>query len=760
MCPARTVLRRLNFHIVFSALVASFILLPFGITENRNQLGSIPFHFQKIGQQKLTPETRLPNKTKEIYVPSGAFRDPYRAVSLKKREFLNPLEREKRLMEYQCNGWKFPFSEVPIYLLTDDGNARRSEKEWETLTRQGIDYQEEYTKVKDSMKELFPNKGFVRVFPRGSNAEQIIADLLINKEHNVVIGPIHVEPGGDHVISAGGSITAEEFYDHWNFNDPSPFAADLDLKIVESQLRKNKGRIAYGIMQMPNNELAGQTNSIDNLKKFRELWSRLVGEAPLVLDAARLPLAAELIKRREKGYQDKTVVEIIREISSYFDIIVASGKKSWWASDVGGFMVANEKLMNEAYASSPTDTQSKLEPYWSDRIPLVSNMDIALMAAGLKSAVSDVEVAFQFKQAELLWYRLKEAGLPVSLHPAGYAVFINAREIFQKQIAQGDDGNPAVTLGALAYWMGGIWGTDWVIGKWHLHRLTIPRRRLTVEDIEYIAKIYIKIYENRDKVIRLSRLNSKSEKYLKIIGRKPFFGGGYTLPEIQRYGREDDWPFDEFEEIIKKAPRYERLVVTIDSSKESVHSPAIVDDPRSLALMDFSSTGSRAFELFVDAVKEAFPSVKHIIPVKNNILLEQVLVELISHWPKQVLGELMGHWQETWEKKPEVVYLPSFERMTQNKISLKSLVPENTDNVILVAKEVAPGDPSGFIIWFNSLRGLSLYSRIDMIVGYGGNYNVGSHSLFEMAGIIARSSHPVNSDAGRKQTVTPMETYL
>src|SRR4030065_388585 len=69
----------------------------------------------------------------------------------------------------------------------------------------------------------------------------------------------------------------------------------------------------------------GQPMSMENI---RQVWDFCKERGILVmLDATRALENAWFIKQRERGYEDKSVAEILREICSYSDGATVSSKK-------------------------------------------------------------------------------------------------------------------------------------------------------------------------------------------------------------------------------------------------------------------------------------------------------------------------------------------------------------------------------------------------------------------------------------------------
>lgn len=100
----------------------------------------------------------------------------------------------------------------------------------------------------------------------------------------------------------------------------------MDPTKLEEVLKKYpKEKIPAVVLTVTNNTAGGQPVSMQNIREVSALCKKY--GVNLQIDSARFAENAYFIKTREKGYENKSIKEIVKEMFSYADIMTMSSKK-------------------------------------------------------------------------------------------------------------------------------------------------------------------------------------------------------------------------------------------------------------------------------------------------------------------------------------------------------------------------------------------------------------------------------------------------
>ena len=249
-------------------------------------------------------------------------------------------EREKWLAEAHNNVFMLKSEQVYIDLLTDSGTGSMSDRQWSAMMLGDESYAgaTSFFKFQEVVQRIL---GFKYVIPthQGRAAENVLFSFLV-KEGNVVPGNAHFDTTKGHIEMRKAKaidVTIDEAHDT---QLEIPFKGNVSLEKLEKVLKENKGNVPFMVLTVTNNTVGGQPVSMKNIRETCELCHKY--GVPVNMDSARFAENAYFIKTREKGYENKSIKEITKEMFSYVDSMTMSAKKDAIVN-MGGFIATNNE---------------------------------------------------------------------------------------------------------------------------------------------------------------------------------------------------------------------------------------------------------------------------------------------------------------------------------------------------------------------------------------------------------------------------------
>ncbi len=412
-------------------------------------------------------------------------------------------QRDQWLAEAYNNVFNLRSEYVFIDLLTDSGTGAMSDKQWSQMMIGDESYAgaSSYINMKKIIKALFGFNDFLPTH-QGRAAENVLFSVLV-KQGNVIPGNSHFDTTKGHIEfrkATAIDCTIDEAFDTTIYH---PFKGNLDVTKLKAVYENYPtAQVPMVIITVTNNTSGGQPVSMQNIKEVAEL-SRKHG-VKVVLDSARFAENAYFIKKREEGFADKSIKEIVKEMYSYADAMTMSSKKDAIVN-MGGFIGFKERELYEK-ASVYNIMFEGFVTYGG-----MSGRDMNALCQGLDEGTEFDYLDTRIRQVEYLADKLLDHGVPILQPTGGHAIFIDAKKFFP-EIAKEE--YIAQTLVVELYLEGGIRAVE--VGTLladrdpetrenrypalELVRLAIPRRVYTNSHMDYIAAAVCNVYDRRNTI--------------------------------------------------------------------------------------------------------------------------------------------------------------------------------------------------------------------------------------------------------------------
>jgi tryptophanase len=441
--------------------------------------------------------------------------EPFKIKSVEQIRFTSVEDREEILKRAHYNPFMIPAEDVLIDLLTDSGTSAMSAKQWGALMVGDESYagSRSYYWFKEVTGKIF---GFKNIIPvhQGRAAERILFTSILSDVD---------EEGRFHSKGKGKFIPNNNHFDTTRANIEFNGAAAVDLVIEEGKqpsvihpfkgnidvikldsfiMEKGRENIPVCMLTITNNAGGGQPVSMGNIRGTKEICNKY--GIPLFLDACRFAENAYFIKQREKGYGNKSILEIANEMFSYADGCTMSAKKDAFAN-IGGFIAMNDEELYNRSRGLLIITEG-FETYGG-----LAGRDMEAIAQGLVEVLDEHYLQYRIRSTYYLGEKLMNAQIPILQPVGGHAIYIDAKD-FLPHIPV--EQYPGQSLVCELFRTGGIRSVEIgsvMFGKYdknnnlipadmELVRLAIPRRVYTQSHIDYVAEVLTEIQKNKAKL--------------------------------------------------------------------------------------------------------------------------------------------------------------------------------------------------------------------------------------------------------------------
>ncbi|MBX2983352.1 MAG: tyrosine phenol-lyase [Flavobacteriales bacterium] len=453
--------------------------------------------------------------------PRISWAEPYKIKMIEPLFMTTREHREKALEEAGYNTFLLKSEDVYIDLLTDSGTSAMSDRQWAGMMLGDEAYagSRNFYNLEAAIQKYY---GYKHVIPthQGRGAENLISRILI-KPGDVVPGNMYFTTTRLHQEMAGGTfidIIVDEAHDP---NNTFPFKGNVDLKKLEAVIKEHgAAKIPYVSIATTVNMAGGQPISLQNMKDLRALTAK--HKIRIIHDMTRVAENAYMIKLLEKGQEQRSTADIVKELCSLTDGATMSAKKDALVN-IGGFLALNEWDIFEE-ARNQVVIFEGLHTYGG-----LAGRDMEAMAIGISESVDEDHIRARVGQVFYLGQKLLDAGIPMVKPIGTHGVFLDAKAFLPHvpQVAF-----PAQALSAELYLDAGVRAMERGIvsagrnkdtgenylPKLELVRLTIPRRAYTQAHMDVVAESVQRVYERRNGIKGLRM--TYEPKYLRFFQAK------------------------------------------------------------------------------------------------------------------------------------------------------------------------------------------------------------------------------------------------
>ena len=430
--------------------------------------------------------------------------EPFKIKSVEPIRFTTKEERVKILEDAGYNPFLIHADDVLIDLLTDSGTSAMSSKQWAGIMEGDEAYagSKSFYRFETAVKKITGDE-FIIPTHQGRAAEKILFSIMG--------GPGKYIPNNTHFDTTRANIefSGAEAVDLLCEVGKHPeqradFKGNMDVEKLENFIKETGvENIPLVMLTVTNNSGGGQPVSMQNVKDVSAVCKKY--NIPLFFDACRFAENAYFIKKREKAYTDKSILEICQEMFSYGDGATMSAKKDALVN-IGGFLSMDDANLAMQCRNLLIVTEGF--PTYGG----LAGRDLEAVAQGLEEVVDEHYLEYRIRSTEYLGEKVLSAGVPIIEPPGGHAIYIDAKR-FLPNVPPSQ--YPGQAIVCELYIEGGIRGVEIgsvMFGKYdkktgelisppmELVRLAIPRRVYTQSHIDFVAEVVIEVFKNREKL--------------------------------------------------------------------------------------------------------------------------------------------------------------------------------------------------------------------------------------------------------------------
>lgn len=454
---------------------------------------------------------------------------PYINHSVEFKKVASARERVDMLEKVGLNVFFFPSEMITgCDLLSDSGTTTMTNEQWAALHLGDEAYGSNrgYFQLLESIGKTFgevfvtptkDNKPTAFLFHQGRAAEHAFFSQLGKKNVRQII------PSNGHFDTTAANIEANNMEarnlfspELKNKRSTAYFKGNMDTDRLRELLKTSRKHIPLGYLTITNNTGGGQPVSLKNIREVSTLLHQ--HNIPLFLDACRFAENAWFIKQFEKGYREKTIQQIVREIFSQADGFSISFKKDGLSNIGGGIFFRKDGLFVKKYPDIPDKLMN--HQILTEGHPTYGGMsgrDIMALSMGLQTVVKEEYLRFRVGQVQEFGKGMQEAGLPVIVPFGGHAIYLDMTEFFKDTTKRFEDfggiaftalllglyGHRACELGNFAFGSYDPKTGKEIFPEVNFVRFAVPRLRYEREDLQSVVAAVRILYNARHDIPKI-----------------------------------------------------------------------------------------------------------------------------------------------------------------------------------------------------------------------------------------------------------------
>lgn len=322
------------------------------------------------------------------------------------------VERADILAAHGYNPFNIPDDHITIDLKTDA---------WAQLDTAAIRNQMRFlhsqlqqpANLEECLRSIFPFSCFA-LTTSGRTAEHTFFKSW--KEKGTVIQNLLFPTTIFHQIDNGFTPEEMPHPEVFQLHSRELYRGNLDYEALQQRIAKDAGSIAMVLIEMGDNAAGGAPVSMQHLREVKALLA--AHHIPLVFDGTRMLENARFIITHEKEFAGSNTWEVVREMLSHADAVIAGLTKDFCVSS-GGMIATNDTALFD-----------KLQDLIREEGTGLDVVDKKILALSLQHRDKiEAQIIQRMESVQLIGKALQQAGVPVLQTTGGHCILIDVKQL-------------------------------------------------------------------------------------------------------------------------------------------------------------------------------------------------------------------------------------------------------------------------------------------------------------------------------------------